>query len=248
MGLKETEIANAPMPSDPLPQTAATLASPTAEERLSWIQRALAQRADFLAARQSQVPLRILTRQAESDLKPRLDLSVAGGYAGLDASHSLVSPLSRRLTGGNGSVGLTVDWPAQNSFQRGQLRARRAAERQSELSAAQLQSDIAANVCAALEEVRFRAATMLNAAATSEIARKALDQEQGKLQTGQATVLDVINLQNLLSQARLSEIDARAGYAIAVAQLRFMTGSIFTADSTDHSFHLADLNTPPNEK
>ncbi len=245
MGLPPAEAADAPVPSDPLPEEVTVIDMQTPEARTHWIQRALGQRPDFLAARQSQVPLHLLTRQAEIDLKPRLDLSVTGGYAGIDRSHNLLSPLARNLTGANGSVGLQLDWPAENNFQRGLLRTRRAAERQVELSSAQLQSDIAADVCAALAEVRLRAQTMRDAAATAVIARKAVDQEQRKLQTGEATVLDVINLQNLHSSAQLSQIDAQAGYAIAVARLRYTVGAMFTAEQKDHSFQLSDLSQLP---
>lgn len=245
MGLPPAELAVAPMPTDPLPDTAAVAAPAVAEVRLRWIQRALNRRADYLASRQSQVPLRLLSRQAELNLKPRVDLDVRGGYAGFDPSHSLTAPLTRRLTGANGQVGLALEWPMANTLQHGVLRTRRAAERQAELSTAQMQSDVAADVCVSLEEVRLRAETMRDAAASTEIARKAVEQEQRKLQTGEATVLDVINLENLLSSARLSKIDAQSGYAIAVAQLRFAAGEMFTGEQADHSFKLANLGEPP---
>lgn len=247
MGLPAEELVQMPAPSDPLPADAAVLAVASSEDRSRWITRALNRRADYLASRQSQVPLRLLTRQAELDLKPRLDLSVRGGYAGLDAGRNLLSPLSQRLTGANGRVGFSLDWPVANTYQRGVLRSRRAVERQAELSTAQAQTDVAADVCLSLEEVRLRAETMRNAAATADIARKAVEQEQRKLQTGEASVLDVINLENLLSSARLSEIDAQAGYAIAVARLRYAVGEVFTTDQTDRSFQLNNLTTPPHE-
>jgi outer membrane protein TolC len=249
MGLPPAEMARAAAPDEPLPGEIATPAAvQDAALRGRWIERALRQRADFQAVRQSEVPLRVLARQAEKDLKPRLDLSVRGGYEGLNRGHSLLEPLSQRLTGANGEVGVVLDWPGANTYQRGLLRSRRAAQRQAELTTAQSQSDIAAEVCTALAEVRLRAETMANARATADIARKAVDQEQRRLQTGEATVLDVINLENLLSSARLSEIDAQAGYAIAVARLRHAVGEIFLADQADRSFPLADLTQLPADE
>lgn len=249
MGLKPIEVVDAAIPDQELPANVALADRPeTGERRLQWIERALRQRADYLATRQSEVPLRLLARQAELDVRPRLDLNLRGGYAGLSRGDSLLAPLSQRLTGVNGEVGVAVEWPAANTYQRGLLRSRRAAQRQAELSSAQAQSDVAADVCAALAEVRLRAETMRNAAATGTIARKAVEQEQRRLQTGEATVLDVINLENLLSSARLSEIDAQAGYAIAVARLRFAVGEIFTPDQPDHSFQLADLTQLPADE
>lgn len=249
MGLAPADLVHPLLPDQPLP--ADGVATPAAEDpasRLRWINRALLRRADFLATRQGEAPLRVLARQAELDLRPRVDLSVRAGYAGFSRGDDLLSPLSQRLTGGNGEVGLALDWPAGNTYQRGLLRSRRAAQRQAELTTAQAQSDVAADVCTALAEVRIRATTMRNAAATAVIAQKAVEQEQRRLQTGEATVLDVINLENLLSSARLSQIDAQSGYAIAVTRLRFAVGEIFSPDQADRSFQLSDLSTIPDEK
>jgi outer membrane protein TolC len=249
MGLNPAGVVNAPAPDQPLPlDIAVSGKTPDAEARLRWINRAFLRRADYLAARQSEVPLRVLVRQAELDLRPRVDLNVRGGYSGLHRGENPFAPLSQRLTGLNGEVGFALEWPAANTYQRGVVRSRRAAQRQAELLTAQAQSDIAADVCAALEEVRLRAATMRNAAATAAIAVKAVEQEQLRLQSGEASVLDVINLENLLSAARLSEIEAQAGYAIAVARLRFSIGEIFTPEQPDKSFQLSDLSTPPADE
>ncbi len=249
MGLKSTDMVQAPTPDQALPVAIAVAdQKPSAEMRLRWINRAYGKRADYLATRQSEVPLRVLTRQAELDLRPRVDLSVRGGYSGLHQGESLFAPLTQRLTGLNGEVGVALEWPSANTYQHGVVRSRRATQRQAELLTAQAQIDIAADVCTALEEVRLRAATMRNAAATVAIARQAVDQEQRRLQTGEASVLDVINLENLLSSARLSEIDAQSGYAIAVARLRFSVGEIFTTDQPDKSFQLSDLSTPPADE
>jgi outer membrane protein TolC len=159
-----------------------------------------------------------------------------------------VAPLSERLTGPNGEVALSLAWPVSNTYQRGLLRSRRAELDQAELLTAQAQSDIASDVCTTLEEVRLRAATMSDAAAAVAISRKAVEQEQRRLQTGEATVLDVINLENLLSSARVSKIEAQSGYAIAVARLRFVIGDIFSSEASDQSFQLNDLTQLPSDE
>lgn len=249
IGLKPEELLQAPVPDQDLPRDVRVgdaLADPAARTR--WIERAMRKRADFLATRQSEVPLRILSRQAELDLRPRVDLSVRGGYAGLNSGSNPIAPLGNRLTGANGEVAVAFAWPVQNTYQRGLLRERRAAQRQAELTTAQAQSDVAADVCGALAEVRLRAETMANAAATAAIARKAVEQEQRRLQSGEATVLDVINLENLLSSAGLSLIDAQAGYAVAVARLRFSIGEIFSAEDAERGFALADLTQLPADE
>ncbi len=249
IGLTGLDMINCPVPDQSLPEEiTAPVTRPDDPARLAWIGRAYLQRADYLAIRKSEVPLRVLARQAQLDLKPSLNLSLRAGYQGLNPGDDLVAPLAERITGPSGEIGLSLGWPVANTYQRGLLRSRRAELTQAELSSAQAQSDIASDVCTTLEEVRLRAATMSDAAAAVSISRKAVEQEQRRLQTGEATVLDVINLENLLSSARVSQVKAQSGYAIAVARLRFSIGEIFTADSSDQSFQLNDLTQlPPDE-
>lgn len=248
IGLTGLEMIQVPVPDQILPDVIATPVKKADDStRLGWINRAYLKRADYLAVRKSEVPLRILTRQAQLDLKPRLDLSLSGGYAGGHTGDDLVAPLTNRITGPNGEIGLSLAWPAANTYQRGLLRSRRAELAQAELSSAQAQSDIAADVCIALEETRIRASTLSNAAASVAISRKAVEQEQRRLQTGEASVLDVINLENLLSAARLSQIESQSGYAIAVARLRFAIGEIFSDEGSDQLFQINDLTQLPTD-
>jgi outer membrane protein TolC len=246
LGLKPEQMAAAPTPGDALPvlsSTPSALSSQDLADRL--VRLALANRADYLAVRQSQVPLGILARQAEKDLKPRLDLSLAGGYAGFDPSGSQTSPLTERLTGGNARVGVALDWPMHNTYQQGLLRERRASLRQVEAQTAFLATDIAASTLTAFAEVRLLSESVISAAITVDTAQKASANQHDRLRSGESSVIDVINLDNLASSARLRLIDTASGYAIAVARLRYTTGLIF-ADTTDNrAFHLRDLTTPP---
>jgi outer membrane protein TolC len=153
--------------------------------------------------------------------------------------------LTERLTGGNARVGVALDWPMHNSYQQGLLRERRATLRQTEAQTALLATDIAASTLTAFAEVRLLSESVISAAITVDTALKAVANQQKRLRSGESSVIDVINLENLASSARLRLIDTASGYAIAVARLRYTTGLIF-ADSTDNrSFHLRDLTAPP---
>jgi outer membrane protein TolC len=246
LGLKPEQMAATPVPSDALPvlhSTPAALSSQELADRL--VHHALASRADYLAVRQSQVPLAILARQAEKDLKPRVDLSLSGGYAGFDPSANQISPLNERLTGGNARVGVALSWPMRNTYQQGLLHERRATLRQTEAQTALLASGIAADTLTAFAEVRLLSESVISASITAETALKAVANQQNRLRSGESSVIDVINLENLASSARLRLIDTAAGYAIAVARLRFTTGLIFGDDTGNRSFQLQDLTVPP---
>ncbi|MET0261763.1 MAG: TolC family protein [Rariglobus sp.] len=246
LGLPAEQIASTPAPTDPFPPLTDMLLITAEDARIPMIRRALSSRADYLASTESLVPLNLLARQAVVDLKPRLDLVVSAGYRGLSTSNDAVAPLTDRMTGGNGSVGVSVDWPFNNSFQRGLLRERRANIAQVEAQTIQLSQSIAGEVLLALEEVRLRADAVRSAQDTANLAERALRAQYEQLKTGDGTILDVISLENISSGARIRYISAHASYATALARLRFALGAVFKSDGKPAgSLSLDDLTTPP---
>ena len=234
LGLAPEAIATTPAPIAPFPVLPAAMAPLEPEARNQIIVRALRQRADYLASQQSLVPLAILAKQAELDLKPEVNLSASAGYKGLNAGSSPLSPLGKRLTGANAEVGVSLAWPFRNSYQRGLLRERRASQEQAEAETVQLAQGVAAEVLLALEQLRLRADTVRSAFETVGIAKRAVAAQYDQLKTGDGTILDVITLENLYSSARISYINAHASYAIAVAQLRYALGEFFADATADH--------------
>ena len=244
LGLAPEAIAATPTPTDEFPLLSPTSLSIDEASRAALVQRALADRADLVASRGSLVPLNILARQAESNLKPRLDLTVSAGYRGLSTGGDPLGPLTQRLTGGNGLVGLSAEWPVRNTYQHGLLRERRADLRAAEAQTVQLSQQVAGEVLLALEQVRLRADVVRSAQDTVDIARKAVAAQYDQLRSGLGTILDVINIESLYTSARINNISAHAAYATAIVQLRYALGSVFES-AADHSFTVSDLTTPP---
>ncbi len=243
LGLPPQEIAGTPAPADSFPQLPGAIAPFNAEVRSTLIVRALHQRADYRASQLSLVPLNILVRQAQLNLKPEVNLSASAGYKGLSAGNAPLAPLNRRLTGLNTEIGVSVAWPFRNNYQRGLLRERRASQDQAEAETAQLAQGVAGDVLLALEQLRLRADTVRSAVETVDIAKRAVAAQYDQLKTGEGTILDVITLENLYSSARISSISAQASYAIAVAQLRYALGDIFDANAA--TLTLTDLTIAP---
>jgi len=244
LGLAPEAIAATPAPVDAFPALPAAMAPLGDGARNRLIVQALNQRADYLAAQQSQVPLAILAKQAELDLKPEVNLSASAGYKGLNAGSSPLSPLGKRLTGANAEIGVAIAWPFRNSYQRGLLRERRASQEQAEAETVQLAQGVAGDVLLAIEQLRLRADTVRSAYETVGIAKRAVAAQYDQLKTGDGTILDVITLENLYSSARIGYINAHASYAIAIAQLRYAMGDVFAADAADLT--LNDLTRVPN--
>ncbi|TSJ79020.1 TolC family protein [Rariglobus hedericola] len=246
LGLAPEQIAETPAPNDGFPPVTEAGALTSDAMRTPMIRRALVARADYVASQESLVPLNLLARQAQIDLKPRLDLTVSAGYRGLSNDDNATDPLRERMTGGNGLVGLSLDWPFNNSYQRGLLRERRANIAQVEAQTIQLSQLIAGQVLLALEQVRLRADAVRSAQDTVDLSKRALAAQYEQLKTGDGTILDVISLENISSGARIRYINAHASYATALAQLRFTLGLIFKETGiAGASLSLEDLTTQP---
>jgi outer membrane protein TolC len=244
LGLAPADFASPPEAVEPFPAVAA--AAGTVPDRLvAWIESALAARADHQAARRSRDPAALLARKAQSDLRPRLDVGLQAGYAGLSGGRYPLDALRERRTSGNAAVTVQLDWPLRNSLQQGLLREARSREREAEARLAALAADIAADVAAAVRESALRAELALAAERTVAAADAAVRGEQARLGLGESSLPDVIALENALGEARLQQVNAHAGYAIAIVRLRFATGTLFSDLGADGSFTLARLTLLP---
>jgi len=243
MGLSTGQLANAPAPEGDFP--AAIDPSGINDAAVGqWIQQALQQRGDYLAAKGNIATETLLVGKARNDLKPRLDLDLRAGYAGIDQGHDggrYGGSLSQDQRGPNAYAGLSLQWPFANNTARGELLRRQALVREAELTTAQLANAVASEVLVAAEAVRV-ALTEYQAAANAAMAyQKAVAHENRKLKGGDASLSDLIDMEDRYAQARLAEIEAVRKYAVALAELRLVTGTLVTADQDNINFVPASL-------
>lgn len=244
LGLDAAGFAAPPEATDTFPAVApATAVSP--DRIVTWIDSALAARADHQAARRSRDPAAVLARKAQSDLRPRLDVGLQAGYAGLSGGRYALDALRERRTSGNAAVTIRLDWPLRNSLQQGLLREARSRERETEARLAALVADISAEVAGAVRESAHRAELAFAAERAVAVADQALREERARLGLGETSLPDVIALENALGEARLRLVGARAGYALAVVRLRYAAGALFADLGADGTFALASLTTLP---
>jgi outer membrane protein TolC len=62
---------------------------------------------------------------------------------------------------------------------------------------------------------------------------RAVENEEKKLRAGTSTLIDVISQRDRLTSARQSRVSAHLALAVAVARLRFETGTLDTSDVRD---------------
>ena len=246
IGVPPEKIGSTPVPNDPFPALGPVLAPADETLQTALINRALAARADMQASRASVVPLNSLVRQAEIDLKPAANLMAAAGYNGLSTGQDPIRPLSQRVTGVNGQLGVSIAWPFQNNYQRGLLHERRASVQVAVAQTDELARSVATDVLVALEQVRLTADGVRSAQETVDLAKRAVAAQYESLKAGTGTILDIIQLENLYAEARINYVSAYSSYATAIAHIHYALGITFSQPNPSAAaFTLNDLTSLP---
>lgn len=228
IGLDFRQIGGLPAPSDAFPTVAPAEVPPaTALDRL--IAGALARRDDLRAARERQESVVALLKAADNALKPQLDLIVRPSYSGFvegTGAGDFVSPLLRNVPGVSSSFGFSLSWPTFNSLARGERMQTEAALRESALVVETFEKVIGADVPTALDAVARQSQRLQKAEEAVRLFERAVSNEEKKLRAGSSTLLDLITQRDRLTAARQSRVSAQLDLAVALADLRFQTGTL----------------------
>jgi outer membrane protein TolC len=246
IGLPPERIAVLPFPADPFPTVPAAAVPAAADDRI-WIARALERRADLQAAQERRSAVGFLRKAADNALKPQVDLLFTPSYSGLvqgAGAGSFFSPLYRNVPGASSVLSLSLSWPTLNSRARGDLIQIEEAREQSALLTDLISRQIGANVPIALDAVARDAQQLERAAEAVRLFERAVENEEKKLRAGTSTLIDLISQRDRLTAARQSQVSAHLALAIAVAQLRFETGTLLPGGDP-RAVQLSQLTTVP---
>jgi outer membrane protein TolC len=225
--------------------TAETIAPALGEK---YVSEALSRRGDQLAAHLSTQAQAALLEGAKSNLKPRVDFALTVGFAGLDARPGRFRPgyaLSNDLNGANAAGTFSLDWPTANRVARGGVISQRAAAEQARLSAVLSANTIAADVLVALETLRRVIAECALSQQATDAYGRSLAQTSEKMKAGEATLTELIDMEDRYAGARRSRNDTLRRYAITLAQLRLLTGTLSAAADQRAVFDTAVLTAVP---
>ena len=244
----ERLLTDAPAPVDGLPE----VGNPTDDllgARLA--AAALRDRGDHRAVLLAVERAQVLLAKAERDARPQLDLTGRVGFAGGAADASRVSRLGGALTehveGPNAGIGLSLAWPVRNNFFAGVLRQQRAAARTAELNADLSAQTVTVAVMSVWELLRSAALEHRLANEAADRLLYAAGRERERASNGEASVSDVIDLEQRLLSARLATIATRQNYAAALVQLRLLAGMLSVPGEEEQAtFDLAQLTQLPD--
>jgi outer membrane protein len=246
IGLDRAGLAALPPPTDPFP-TVAPPALPDGAEA-SFVAEAVARRDDLRAARERRDAVEALVAAAEDGLEPRLDLvftpSWTGFVQGGDAG-DFFSPLYRNVPGASSSLSLAFSWPTWNRRARGDLEQVEAARDQSRQIEQLVRRGVEADVATAVDAVRRHAEQLERATEAVRLFERAVENEEKKLTAGTSTLLDVISQRDRLTSAQQAHVAAQLALAVALARLRFETGTLLAEGDLGERIDPARLTTVP---
>lgn len=229
LGAGAAGVVDHPATGFPTPLEGASLADP---ERLA--AEAHSRRADAAAAAKDVEASRIAVRAARNEGQPRLDLVLGSRYQASGVGSGLgdfLRPLYRPEPALDASVRLAFRFPPVRSSARGRLQSNAAIEAQNEIAQEDLRRRIVSAVRVAVDAVQKGRQSV----AESEEAVRLIDAgaraEERKFQLGASTLFDTIQAQDALTSALLARIQSRRGYAVALASLRFQSGTLLEMGS-----------------
>jgi len=246
LGLSVEQMTHLPPAADDYPDLA-TVNLDIGRDTDRLVNLALDQRADLQADRTLQRAAGYLVVAARNNLKPELDLSAGFSYAGLSEGSQFTSfekSFYSNRYGPSFNVSLSLQWPVGNSQAQGQLAVQLAQEQTAAITVHDLEATIASNVTTQVRALLHSVAQLKEGIESVRRYGISVQNELTKRRLGNATLLDVVNMQDRLVSAQFSETQLRQAYANAIAQLRFETGTLVRRDGEAFDFRVRDVLYP----
>jgi outer membrane protein TolC len=204
------------------------------------IPEALQRRQDVQAANRREEAGRVLQDAAETNLRPRLDLSGSSWYTALE--ERTVSRAIDRWVGPSASIDFQVERPFGNNLFRGQLIQREADARSRRIAAIDAQRQVGLGVVQAAAGLPDAIARVRQAQASVGFYDQIVKAEVSRFETGDATLIDTVLQQQQQTEALLALVAAERELSRLIAQLRYQTASLLAAGG---NVALPNLTTPP---
>jgi outer membrane protein len=234
MGLAPAEIlTDMADPSDDFPAIPAELAPrDDAAAMKSYLDQALKQRADYLAAQNRRGQSEILEVAARNRLLPVLNLQMGAGYSAIRPGTAfgdyLIGPFSN-VRGPNITGGLTYTFPVGNHAARGVLEQDVAAVRQGDVRITQTAQGISQQIVVAVKGVRNAILRVRESRSEVDSSQQSVDGAREKYRAGLGSVVEILQVEDQLNTALGDQVQAQLAYAQALVQLRFATATLVPA-------------------
>jgi outer membrane protein TolC len=193
-----------------------------------WIEQATHRRADLAAADLRLRSAELRWQAARNELSARLDLEVSAGYAG--QSRGLGGVLHRDFPGAEAGITVSYQLPIERRGVRGRVGQSAATAARQQIVRADIERRIYIGVLTAFEIVKNTQLGLRESAEAVKLMQRTVDNEKKKFRLGSTTLFSVNQAEESLTSALLAMIEGRREFAVALATLRFETGTVFAPD------------------
>jgi outer membrane protein len=232
----------------PSPIASDTDSVPNYSQLRSFIQLALDNRSDYIASGIRIKEQNMLVAAAKNRLLPQLNITLSGGYNGLQEGRrfkDIFDSTGNGLDGPNAAGGLAYSFAPRNNQARGTYLQAVATETQLQSQHVQLLHAISSSVASSVQAVRNAALETDKAHAAVSLYRASLEGQRDKYHVGMASVVDVLTVEDRLTTSLITEVQAQLSYALALTALRSATGTIVPPGRPVHNVDAAVFDIPP---
>ncbi len=209
----------------------------------SSIETALEKRPEILRQEMALGLTNLNVKLARNAVLPSLDLTGSYGFSGIGGTLTIDDPITGepiRIKGGfddsldqiiaadypNWGIGLALKVPLGNNDAKANLAQRRFEHSQNQTRLTALQQTITHDVRVAVRYLYDGAASVEAAEASKVLAERNVEAEQTKFANGLSTNFLVLQIQDDLANAQLSNLRARLNYRTAIIGYRVATGTL----------------------
>ncbi|HEY4988891.1 MAG TPA: TolC family protein, partial [Opitutaceae bacterium] len=161
--------------------------------------------------------------KAKRDTLP--ELNVNGGVAYSSYAGTAGQSLTTNWNGYNWTGGVTLNIPWGMRANRAEYRSALSQVHSQEVAYDQADQNLIVQVRADVRAVETSEASVHSSAENTKFAQKAYELTKAQFDAGLATSYLVLQAQNTLETARVSELQAKVSLLLAIANLRFLEGS-----------------------
>ena len=191
---------------------------------------ALNDRLDRRALEKNLSSSEITLKRSENDLLPELNVQLSGQYTASKATYDTGQIrqlyLAPNRIGPSAGAVLTLVMPLQNSAAEGVVTSSRASVSQYRMRLVDWGNTMHSDVSIALDKLRTHTRNYKRAADAKGMLEEVATETTRKLSLGESTMTDVLSVESRLLDARLRVIQINQNYAKALAELRYVTGTL----------------------
>jgi outer membrane protein TolC len=164
---------------------------------------------------------------AENAGRPRLDVTIGGGPAGIDESFQKSASKAARADGYLVTGSIIFDTAIERRTEKGGLADAHARLQRARVDERAARARIASQAIRIVQRIKAAYASAKLSDEAIALAEQNIDAENKRFQLGKSTNFDVLRRQDELEQARLRRVSAIVDYLGARVELDALTGTIF---------------------